>query len=40
LLPPFSGLDLSPLLVIIALQLGRILVLAPLQDIGLKLLQS
>ncbi|MFO1430611.1 MAG: YggT family protein [Candidatus Competibacteraceae bacterium] len=40
LLPPFSGLDLSPLLVIIALQLGRILLLAPLQDIGLALLRS
>ena len=40
LLPPFSGLDLSPLLVIVALQLGRILVLAPLQDIGLALLRS
>ncbi len=40
LLPPFSGLDLSPLLVIIVLQLGRILLLAPLQDIGLALLRS
>ena len=40
LLPPVSGLDLSPLLVIIVLQLGRILLLAPLQDIGLVLLRS
>jgi len=40
LLPPFSGLDLSPLLVIIVLQLGRLLLLAPLQDIGLALLRS
>lgn len=40
LLPPISGLDLSPLLVIIVLQLGRILLLAPLQDIGLALLRS
>jgi len=40
LLPPISGLDLSPLLVIIALQLSKILLVAPLRDIGLGLLRS
>jgi len=40
LLPPISGLDLSPLLVIIALQLSKILLVAPLRDIALGLLRS
>ncbi len=33
-LPPMSGLDLSPILVLIALQLLNILVVAPLADMG------
>jgi YggT family protein len=37
LLPPISGLDLSPILVIIGLQLIKILLLAPLHDIGCAL---
>ncbi len=39
LIPPMSGIDLSPLLVLIGLQLLLILVIAPLQDIGLGLLK-
>ena len=34
LLPPFSGLDLSPILVIIAIQLTKILVVAPIFDLS------
>ncbi len=37
LLPPISGLDLSPLLVLVALQLASILLIAPLRDLGLGL---
>ncbi|MGF1525931.1 MAG: YggT family protein [Candidatus Competibacterales bacterium] len=37
LLPPVSGLDLSPILVMIALQLGRFLVIDPLRDLGIQL---
>lgn len=38
ILPQMSGLDLSPLLVIIALQLATMLVVAPLNDFALNLL--
>lgn len=38
LIPPISGLDLSPLVVIIALQLGSYLVVAPISDMGKGLL--
>jgi YggT family protein len=38
LLPPFSGLDLSPILVLIALQLLKLLLVAPLRDMGFTLL--
>lgn len=38
LLPPLGGLDLSPMLAIIALQLARMLVVAPVRDAGLALL--
>jgi YggT family protein len=34
ILPPIHGFDLSPILVIIALQLAKILVVAPLADLG------
>lgn len=39
-LPPMSGLDLSPLLVIIVLQLLTMLLVAPLNDLALKLLSG
>ena len=32
LLPPISGLDLSPILVMIAIQLAKILIVAPISD--------
>ncbi len=35
LLPPFSGVDLSPLLVLIALQLALILIVRPIRDLAL-----
>lgn len=38
LLPPFSGLDLSPILVLILLKLSELLILAPLWDAGRQLL--
>ncbi len=38
LLPPISGLDLSPLLVLIALQLVKLLLVAPIRDFGARLL--
>ncbi len=34
LIPPISGLDLSPLVVIIAIQLIKMLVVAPINDMG------
>jgi YggT family protein len=34
LIPPISGLDLSPLLVIVAIQLLKMLLVAPLTDMG------
>ena len=34
LLPPISGLDLSPILVLVAIQLLKILVVAPIYDLG------
>ena len=34
ILPPFSGVDLSPLLVLIALQLAIILIVRPIRDMG------
>lgn len=37
LLPPISGIDLSPILVLIALQLGSLLLVAPLRDMGFGL---
>lgn len=38
LVPPIAGLDLSPLVAIVALQLGVMLVIAPLKDLGQSLL--
>jgi YggT family protein len=38
LIPPISGLDLSPIAVIVGLQLGLMLVIAPLRDLGQGLL--
>ncbi|HSS63889.1 MAG TPA: YggT family protein [Gammaproteobacteria bacterium] len=35
LLPPFSGVDLSPLLVLVALQLALILIVRPIRDMAL-----
>ena len=37
-LPPLGAIDLSPLIVILALQLSQILVVAPLRDLGATLL--
>ncbi|MDO9371889.1 MAG: YggT family protein [Gammaproteobacteria bacterium] len=34
ILPPISGLDLSPIVVLVALQLASMLVVAPLSDLG------
>lgn len=34
ILPPISGLDLSPIIVILAIQLIKILVVAPIADMG------
>ena len=38
LLPPISGLDLSPILVLILLQLVKLLLVAPIRDLGHHLL--
>lgn len=38
LIPPISGLDLSPIVVLIAIQLIKILVVAPIVDMGRSLL--
>ena len=38
LLPPFGGLDFSPLLVLLALQLILILIVRPIFDVGQTLL--
>ncbi len=38
LLPPISGLDLSPIVVLILLQLLKILLVAPIRDVGKMLL--
>ena len=38
LIPPISGLDLSPIVVLIAIQLIKILVVAPIIDMGRTLL--
>lgn len=38
LIPPISGLDLSPLVVLIGLQLAKMLVVAPLEGIGARML--
>jgi len=35
LLPPFSGIDLSPLLVLVALQLALILIVRPIRDMAI-----
>ncbi len=40
LLPPISGLDLSPILVMIALQLLTLLLVAPLNDFAIRLLSG
>jgi YggT family protein len=37
-LPPISGIDLSPILVLIALQLLKIVLVAPLRDMGIRLM--
>jgi YggT family protein len=37
-IPPISGLDLSPLVVLIALQLASMLVVAPLRDVAVQML--
>jgi YggT family protein len=37
ILPPIHGFDLSPILVIIALQLAKILIVAPIADLGGRL---
>jgi YggT family protein len=37
LIPPISGIDLSPILVIVILQLMKILVVAPITDLGRSL---
>lgn len=37
MLPPMGGLDLSPIVVLIALQLARILLVAPLTDLAYRL---
>jgi len=39
LLPPISGLDLSPILVLVLLQLLKYLLVAPVRDLGGSLLQ-
>ncbi len=38
LIPPVGGLDLSPLVVMVALQLATLLMVRPLQDLGVHLL--
>ena len=40
LLPPISGLDFSPIVVLFLIQLTKILLIAPLRDIGLRLTYS
>jgi YggT family protein len=37
LLPPFSGMDFSPLAVLVALNLAQILIVAPIRDAALSL---
>lgn len=39
LLPPFSGIDLSPILVLIALQLCGMLLQQPIYDLGMNLVK-
>jgi YggT family protein len=36
-LPSVSGIDFSPLLVLVAIQLTKILMLAPIRDVGMRL---
>ncbi len=36
-LPAVSGIDFSPLLVLVAIQLAKILMLAPIRDVGMRL---
>ncbi len=38
LIPPMGGLDLSPMVVLIVLQLGQFLLVAPIADVGQRLL--
>jgi YggT family protein len=38
MIPPISGLDLSPILVLVVLHLLKLLLVAPLQDMGFSLL--
>lgn len=40
LLPPLGGVDLSPILVLVGLQLVLMLLVAPLRDVGLALLRG
>ena len=40
LLPPVSGMDLSPIPVLIGLQLAQFLVVAPLLDMGRRLMYA
>ncbi len=37
IIPPFSGIDLSPLVVLIVIQLLKILIVAPITNLGLSL---
>jgi YggT family protein len=39
-LPPLAGLDLSPMVVMLAIVLARVLVAAPLMELGLRLAQA
>lgn len=40
LIPPFGGLDLSPIAVFVLLELSLILLIQPLKDVGLALMMS
>lgn len=39
MLPPIAGVDLSPIVVLVAIQLGAMLIVAPLRDLGYGLMQ-
>nr|MCH9670167.1 YggT family protein [Gammaproteobacteria bacterium] len=38
MIPPISGFDLSPIVVIIGIQLAQILIAAPIRDMGASLM--